>query len=74
MFLLRGRKQMKKTTIVISECKRDRNAFWPSKFDEKGKEIKGAPKVLKKGWKQYVEITELPNGKKTSVTRHGPLG
>lgn len=57
---------------IISECKKDRNTFWPSKLGEDGKLIKGEPKVLKKGWVQYVEITTLPSGKKTSVTRHGP--
>jgi hypothetical protein len=29
-------------------------------------------KVTKAGWAMYVEITTLKNGKKVSVTRHGP--
>lgn len=69
MFLLTGSKQMIK---IISTCQKNVNTFWPSKKNEKGKTVKGEPKVLKKGWVQYVEITTLPNGKKTSVTKHGP--
>jgi hypothetical protein len=57
---------------IISTCGKERNTFWPSKKDEDGKVVKGEKKVLKKGWVQYVEIDTLPNGKKTSVTRHGP--
>ncbi len=34
--------------------------------------VKGESKVSQKGWVQYVEITTLPNGKKVSVTKHGP--
>ena len=68
MFLLRGRKLMIK---IISTCNKNVNSFWYAK-DEEGKVVKGEKKFLKKGWVQYVEITTLPNGKKTSVTRHGP--
>ena len=58
-------------TKIISTCKKNVNSFWHKK-DENGKVVKGEKKILKKGWVQYVEITTLPNGKKTSVTRHGP--
>ena len=69
MFLLTGSKQMIK---IISTCQKNVNSFWPSKKDENGKLVKGGKKVSQKGWVQYVEIDTLPNGKKTSVTRHGP--
>ena len=59
-----------KTTKIISECKKDCNTSTTVTVKGKRKVI---PKVTKKGWKMYVEITTLPNGKKTSVTRHGPL-
>ena len=57
---------------VISTCKKNVSAFW-SAIDEDGKVVKGAKKVSKKGWAQYVEISTKPCGKKVSVTRHGPL-
>ena len=60
-----------KITKVISTCNKSVNSFW-SKKNEDGKVVRGESKVSQKGWVQYVEITTLPNGKKTSVTRHGP--
>ncbi len=57
---------------IISTCNKNLNSFWPSKKGKDGKVVKGGAKKLQKGWVQYVEITTLPNGKKTSVTRHGP--
>ena len=56
---------------IISTCNKNVSSFW-SKKNKDGKVVKGEKKILKKGWVQYVEITTLPNGKKTSVTRHGP--
>jgi len=56
---------------VISTCNKNVNSFW-NKKDENGKVVKGENKVSRKGWVQYVEITTLPNGKKVSVTKHGP--
>ena len=56
---------------IISECNKNVKSFWYAK-DKDGKVVRGEDKILKKGWVQYVEITTLPNGKKTSVTRHGP--
>jgi hypothetical protein len=58
-------------TKVISVCNRDCDSHYYRR-DEKGKILKGEPKVLRKGWAQYVEITTV-NGKKVSVTRHGPM-
>ena len=63
-------------TKVISTCGKNVNTFWPSKVEKdkngKKKVVKGESKVSQKGWVQYVEITTLPNGKKVSVTKHGP--
>jgi hypothetical protein len=63
-------------TTVISVHNRNYVGGAYSKWDvdELGnrKVVKGEKKVLKKGWVQYVEIITLPNGKKESVTRHGP--
>lgn len=62
-------------TKVISTCGKNVDSFWNAiETDKNGnrKVVKGAKKVSKKGWVQYVEITTLPNGKKTSVTKHGP--
>ena len=57
---------------IISTCNTNKDCLWPSRKGTYGTIIKGGRKVLKKGWVQYVEINTLPNGKKTSVTRHGP--
>lgn len=61
------------TTKVISQHGKDSsNGFYFAK-DSKGNVVKGTAKVVNKKWCQYVVITTLANGKKTSVTRHGLL-
>ena len=53
---------------IISLCKRDCNSVVKNR-----KGVVLYNKVTRKGYAQYVEITTLPNGKKTSVTKHGFL-
>ena len=62
-------------TKVISTCNKNVSSFWNKvETDKNGNKrvVKGESKVSQKGWVQYVEITTLPNGKKVSVTKHGP--
>lgn len=61
-------KQIKLVSLHGKDCK---SHYF--RRDEDGKIVKGGAKVLKKGWGMYCEITVLPNGKKVSVTKHGPL-
>jgi hypothetical protein len=56
-----------KEVKVISIHKKDCNSVYRS---VNGKVV--GKKVTKAGWAMYVEITTLKNGKKVSVTRHGP--
>lgn len=65
-----------KTIKQISVCDTDCDSVaYKVVTDERGNSQKKVAyhKVTRKGWSQYVEITTLPNGKKVSVTKHGPL-
>ena len=61
---------------LISVCETDcSSTSYKTVVDEKGRSNKvvAFDKNTKSGWGQYVEITTLPNGKKVSVTKHGPI-
>jgi len=68
-----------KTQNVISVCLTDCDSkvVVPVKRTKNGKVViemvTTYHKVTRKGWGMTVEITTLPSGKKTSVTRHGPI-
>lgn len=67
---------MSRQIKVISVCKTDCNSkVYGVVTNNNGKQEKVVTynKVTKKGWGMYVEISTLPNGKKTSVTRHGEI-
>jgi len=53
---------------IISRHNKDCDSVYR---DVTGKVI--CKKVMKRGWAMYVEVETLADGKKVSVTRHGPL-
>jgi len=58
---------MKETKIISRHGKNCDSVY----RDKDGKVT--SKKVMKKGWAMYVEVETLANGKKVSVTKHGPL-
>jgi len=65
-----------KNIKLISVCKTDcASTTYRTVVDAQGrkKQVVAYEKHTKTGWGMYVEITTLPNGKKTSVTKHGPI-
>jgi len=61
---------------VISVCKTDCSSTTYKNVLGKNGQLKKVVcynKITKSGWGMYIEIDTLPNGKKSSVTKHGQI-